>query len=136
MLQVHTAYVEMIHDEVVAQLRPGSEPVRVRATRYGSRASTPIRAAAFVSGCPKRRRVSGPSHRWRACALSLWQVPAIAGTVLSFDAETNLVVASSIFRLKDANGMPLPGVGASSVRCSCRSGKQPPKVTFSVDGHR
>ncbi len=56
--------------------------------------------------------------------------------VIPFDAETNLIVASPFFRLKDANGMALPAGSASSVRLLVPSGKEPPKLQFNVDGHR
>ena len=53
-----------------------------------------------------------------------------------FDTRVNLVVASSFFRLTDANGAAFAAAGAATVPVSVPSGQEPPTLRLAVIGHR
>jgi len=55
---------------------------------------------------------------------------------IPFDANVNLAVASSFFRLTDATGAPFAATGAAAVPIAVPSGQAPPTLRLAVSGRR
>jgi hypothetical protein len=62
--------------------------------------------------------------------------PTQVCSTIPFNAKVNVVVASSFFRLTDANGAAFAASGAAAVPLSVPSGQAPPTLRLVVSGRR